>query len=306
MRDAFVKTLFNIAKNDKDVIILTGDLGFGVLKPFFEELPDRIINAGIAEQNMTSVAAGLALSGKKVFTYSIGNFPTLRCLEQIRNDCAYHDADVKIVCIGGGFTYGGLGMSHFATEDISVMRAIPNVKVFAPGDVAEAEKVTETVCKIKGTCYIRLGRGGGERVYPEHSLDDKDILKAVKLADGKDVAILCTGGILQEVYRAVNALKQEGIFVSAYSFPTVKPVDKDTILSLAKTHKALITVEENNLCGGFGSLILETLSDAGERAKLIRMGIPDVYPDVVGSQSFLRERYAINAAAIENKVKELI
>ena len=306
MRDAFVRTLLEIAKRDKDVIVLTGDLGFGVLKPFFDQLPEQIINAGIAEQNMTSVAAGLALSGKKVFTYSIGNFPTLRCLEQIRNDCAYHRADVKIVCIGGGFTYGGLGMSHFATEDISIMRALPGVSVFAPGDVTEAEKVTEEIYKTKGTCYLRLGRGGGERIYPEHSLDGKSVLKAVKLSDGKDIAVFCTGGILSEVYPVVQSLKRDGICVSAYSFPTVKPFDRETALSVADNFKTIITVEENQLSGGFGSLVSETLTDAGKGTKLIRMGIPDVYPEVVGSQQFLREKFGLNAAAIEKKIKDIL
>ena len=135
MRDTFVKTLMHIAQKDKNVILITGDLGFGVLKPFWEKFPDQFINAGIAEQDMTGFAAGMALSGKTVFTYSIGNFPTLRCIEQIRNDCAYHNANVKIVCVGGGFTYGSLGMSHHATEDIAVMRALPNVTVMAPGDL---------------------------------------------------------------------------------------------------------------------------------------------------------------------------
>ena len=129
MRDTFVRTLIEIAKADKDVHLLTGDLGFGVLKPYWEQLPEQFTNVGIAEQNMTGIAAGMALSGKKVFTYSIGNFPTLRCLEQIRNDCAYHDANVKIVCVGGGFVYGSLGMSHHATEDLAIMRALPSMVV---------------------------------------------------------------------------------------------------------------------------------------------------------------------------------
>lgn len=132
MRDAFVSTLIEIGKKDKNVILVTGDLGFGVLKPFWEALPDQFINIGIDEQNMTGFSAGLALEGKTVFTYSIGNFPTLRCLEQIRNDCAYHDANVKIVCVGGGFVYGPLGMSHHATEDLGVMRALPELPFLHP------------------------------------------------------------------------------------------------------------------------------------------------------------------------------
>ena len=148
MRDTFVRTLITLAKNNPNIELFTGDLGFGVLKPFWEQLPDQFVNAGIAEQNMTAAAAGAAGEGKIVFTYSIGNFPTLRCLEQIRNDCAYHDANVKIVCVGGGFVYGSLGMSHQATEDIAVMRALPNVAVLCPGDPAEGKNVSTRILKI--------------------------------------------------------------------------------------------------------------------------------------------------------------
>ncbi len=157
MRDTFVRTLIALAKEDPNIELMTGDLGFGVLKPFWEQLPDQFVNAGIAVQNMTSAAAGMALEGKTVFTYSIGNFPTLRCLEQIRNDCAYHHANVKIVCVGGGFVYGSLGMSHQATEDIAVMRALPDVAVLCPGDLVEAEEATRAIARYPGTCYLRLG-----------------------------------------------------------------------------------------------------------------------------------------------------
>ena len=182
MRDTFVKTLLEIAKKDKNVYLITGDLGFGVLKPFWEELPNQIINAGIAEQNMTSIAAGLAMQGKIVYTYSIGNFPTLRCIEQIRNDCAYHNANVKVVCVGGGFVYGSLGMSHHATEDIAMMRALPDVTVMAPGDLVEAEYATKAIYEQQGTCYLRLGRGGEKRIHEK--LDNFAIGKAIEIHKG--------------------------------------------------------------------------------------------------------------------------
>ena len=197
MRDTFVKTLLEIAKKDKNVYIVTGDLGFGVLKPFWDELPDQIINAGIAEQNMTSIAAGLAMQGKVVYTYSIGNFPTLRCIEQIRNDCAYHDANVKVVCVGGGFVYGSLGMSHHATEDIAMMRALPNVTVVAPGDLVEAACATKAIYETPGTCYLRLGRGGEKQIHD--SIDNFEIGKAIKIQDGEKIAIFSTGAIFDEV-----------------------------------------------------------------------------------------------------------
>ncbi len=303
MRDTFVRTLLEIAKKDKRVYIVTGDLGFGVLKPFWTELPEQIINAGIAEQNMTSVAAGLAMQGKIVFTYSIGNFPTLRCIEQIRNDCAYHSANVKIVCVGGGFVYGPLGMSHHATEDIAMIRALPDVVVLAPGDLVETECATKAIYEQQGTCYLRLGRGGEKRIHDK--LNSFSIGKAIKIKDGKKVAIFSTGAIFDEVNEAYEELNSLGINPSVYTFPTVKPIDKEVILECAKKYNVIITVEEHNLSGGFGSAVAEVLAEIdGKKAKLLRIGLDDKYSCIVGSQKYLRKRYSIDAETITKKVRE--
>ena len=303
MRDTFVKTLLEISKKDKNVYIVTGDLGFGVLKPFWTELPGQIINAGIAEQNMTSIAAGLAMQGKIVYTYSIGNFPTLRCIEQIRNDCAYHNANVKVVCVGGGFVYGSLGMSHHATEDIAMMRALPEVTVLAPGDLVEAECATKAIYETKGTCYLRLGRGGEKRIHEK--LDGFSIGKAVEIQKGEKVAIFSTGAIFDEVKEACDELKKEGKNPTVYTFPTVKPIDREVILDCAKIHKAIITVEEHNLSGGFGSAVAEVLAEIdGAKAKLNRVGLDDRYSSIVGSQKYLRRQYHIDAKSIIEKINE--
>lgn len=303
MRDTFVRTLLEIAKKDKNVYIITGDLGFGVLKPFWTELPDQIINAGIAEQNMTSIAAGLAMQGKTVYTYSIGNFPTLRCIEQIRNDCAYHNANVKVVCVGGGFVYGSLGMSHHATEDIAMMRSLPDVTVLAPGDLVEAECATKAIYETPGTCYLRLGRGGEKRIHEK--LDGFTIGKAIQIQKGENVAVFSTGAIFDEVNEACEELKVQGIIPTVYTFPTVKPIDKDVILECAKTHKAIVTVEEHNLSGGFGSAVAEVLAETdGVKAKLVRVALDDRYSCIVGSQKYLRKQYSIDAKAIIEKIKE--
>ena len=303
MRDTFVRTLLEFAKKDKNVYIITGDLGFGVLKPFWTELPDQIINAGIAEQNMTSIAAGLAMQGKTVYTYSIGNFPTLRCIEQIRNDCAYHNANVKVVCVGGGFVYGSLGMSHHATEDIAMMRSLPDVTVLAPGDLVEAECATKAIYETPGTCYLRLGRGGEKRIHEK--LDGFTIGKAIKIQKGEKVAVFSTGAIFDEVNEACEELKVQGIIPTVYTFPTVKPIDKEVILECAKTHKAIVTVEEHNLSGGFGSAVAEVLAETdGVKAKLVRVALDDRYSCIVGSQKYLRKQYSIDAKAIIERVKE--
>ncbi len=302
MRDTFVKTLLEIAKKDKNVYIVTGDLGFGVLKPFWEQLPDQIINAGIAEQNMTSIAAGLALQGKVVYTYSIGNFPTLRCIEQIRNDCAYHDANVKVVCVGGGFVYGSLGMSHHATEDIAMMRSLPNVTVVAPGDLVEAACATKAIYETPGTCYLRLGRGGEKQIHD--TIDEFQIGKAIKIKDGEKVAVFSTGAIFDEVDEACKELLKEGITPTVYTFPTVKPIDKETVLQCAEKYNTIITVEEHNLSGGFGSAVAEVLAEENVNAKLVRVALDDRYSCIVGTQKYLRQQYSIDAQAIIKKVKE--
>ena len=304
MRDTFVRTLIALAKENPNIELITGDLGFGVLKPFWERLPDQFINAGIAEQNMTSAAAGMALEGKTVFTYSIGNFPTLRCLEQIRNDCAYHGANVKIVCVGGGFVYGSLGMSHHATEDIAVMRALPEVAVLCPGDLVEAEEATKAIAKYPGTCYLRLGRGGEKRIH-DH-IDNFEIGKAIKIHDGEKIAIFSTGAIFEEVADAEAILAEHDIYPAVYTFPTVKPIDRAVIARCAADFDMIVTVEEHNIVGGFGSAVAEVLAELPERARLLRIGIHDTYSSIVGSQKYLRSQFGLDSVGIATQVLEAI
>lgn len=305
MRDTFVRTLIEIAKADKDVHLLTGDLGFGVLKPYWEQLPEQFTNVGIAEQNMTGIAAGMALSGKKVFTYSIGNFPTLRCLEQIRNDCAYHDANVKIVCVGGGFVYGSLGMSHHATEDLAIIRALPSMIVMAPGDLTEAAACTRAIYEYAGTCYLRLGRGGEQKIHD--SITDFQIGKALKVREGKKIVIFSTGGIFDEALGTVDLLKEKEIHPALYTFPTVKPIDRELIIQCADRYDLIVTIEEHNVIGGFGSAVSEVLSELPNgRARQIKIGLNDTYSCIVGSQKYLRNEYGMSAEKVANRIVDCL
>lgn len=301
MRDTFVKTLVDLAKEDKNIELVTGDLGFGVLKPYWETVPNQFTNAGIAEQNMTSLAAGMALTGKTVFTYSIGNFPTLRCLEQIRNDCAYHNANVKIVCVGGGFVYGSLGMSHHATEDIAILRALPDVVVLAPADLTEAEAATKAIAEYKGTCYLRLGRGGEKRIHEK--IDNFQIGKAIKVKDGTRVAIFSTGAIFEEISESLEILKESGINPAVYTFPTIKPLDTDVIKECAKKFDIIVTCEEHNIVGGFGSAVAEVMAElTNKNAHLLRIGLDDEYSIKVGNQRYLRQQYGMDGKSIAKKI----
>ncbi len=306
MRDAFTAALQELAKSDPGIFLITGDLGFGVLKPYWETYPHQFFNAGISEQAMTGIAAGMALSGKTVFTYSIGNFPTLRCLEQIRNDCAYHQANVKIVCVGGGFVYGSLGMSHHATEDMAILRALPDVAVFTPGDPSEVRAVMPILTYHPGTCYLRLGRGGEPTLHSK-PIENYRIGQGLCLREGQDVALLSAGGILSQTMAAAEILEKQGIWAGVYSFPTLKPLDEDLIKRLARELPLLVTVEEHTNLGGLGGAVAETVGDlAGSRARVMRIGMQDVYSSIVGSQQYLREQYGLDAASIAQKTMQAL
>ena len=222
MRNSFFRALEEHAQ--PETVFITGDLGFGVLDNFIKKFPAQFINAGVAEQNMVGMAAGLALAGKKVFAYSIANFTTLRPLEQIRNDVAYHNLNVTIVSVGGGLAYGSLGVSHHATEDIAIMRAIPNMKVFAPGDTVEAYHITKKIItEISGPVYLRLGRAGEATIHSEESIKKIILGKGFPLIESssKELALLSTGGMLETAVNVSAMLKEKGIESSVYSFHTI-------------------------------------------------------------------------------------
>jgi transketolase len=305
MRDHFIKRLESLAQADKRIVLISGDLGFGVFDNYRKNLPDQFINAGVAEQNMTMLAAGMALEGHIAFTYSIGNFPTLRCLEMIRNDAAYHDANVKVVCIGGGFSYGALGISHHATEDLAIMRALPGVTVVSPGGLWEVMEATEAIANTSGTCYLRLDKDYGDDA--PRSGETFQLGKARTLRDGGDVAILVTGGILREVQAAVSALEGKGISARVMSVHTIKPLDKAAILQAASETGAVVSVEEHTIHGGLGGAVAETLLDAGVMPRrFLRIGLEAGFSSIVGSQSYLRMRYNMDAPSITARIEKLL
>lgn len=306
MRDHVIAAVTELAETDSRIILVNGDLGYNVLNRFEDRFPERYLNVGIAEQNMTSVAAGLALEGNVVFTYSIGNFPTLRCMEQIRNDVCYHRANVKILAVGGGFAYGDLGMSHHATEDIAMMRALPNMRVYVPADTIEAVACLRDAYQHDGPAYIRMARG---REPDQHSAGAQvDITKIIPLRETPgDVAILSTGTILSEAILLQRDLQASGIDAALYSCPCVKPLDAEGIRRLARSHRLLVTMEDHNIIGGFGGAVAEVLSELpGSRAALLRIGLPDTYTEIVGSQDYLREQYGLSAGRVKPRIlKEL-
>ena len=306
MRDTFIKQLLELALKDPRIMLVTGDLGFGVFDKFREQCSTQFLNAGIAEQNMTGLATGLALEGRIVFTYSIANFPTLRCLEQIRNDACYHNANVKVVSIGGGFSYGALGISHHATEDLAIMRSLPDLTVVSPCGLWETGEATKALVDMPGTCFLRLDKSFGND-FPIEEVEQFELGRARVLKKGTDVSIMVTGGILEEVQQAADLLESNGISVQIISIHTVKPLDKETIIKAAKDTSMIVTVEEHTIHGGLGGAVAETLMDNNVYPhKFLRIGLEAGFSSIVGSQKYLRKQYGLDAEAIAGKIRKLL
>ena len=303
MRDSFITELKNQAENNEKIILITADLGFKIFDDFKQDLPNQFINVGVAEQNMTEVASGLALEGFKVFTYSIGNFSTLRCLEQIRNDICYHELDITVVSSGAGFSYGQLGISHFATEDLAIMSALPNMSVFVPADAWESTLITKYLIKTKGPKYLRIDKSeGGSASKKDIKFEDgfREICK------GQRIIIISIGGILEEAIKTKEILKKENYEISILSVFKMKDLNEKKLISIIRNFDHIITLEEHTLMGGLFSRISEICIDNKFMPKsIIRFGIPDAFPKVVGSQSYLRNYYGIDSKSLTQEILKL-
>jgi transketolase len=305
VRDAFIARLTLLAEREPRIMLITGDLGFGVLTRFAADRPRQFLNAGVAEPNMTGLATGLALDGRIVFTYSIANFPTLRCLEQVRNDAAYHDADVKIVSIGGGFSYGALGMSHHATEDLAILRAIPSITVVSPGCLWEVEEATEAIIRTPGVCYLRLDKSSAGRTNADGEVFQLGRMRVVR--DGDDVSLFATGGILGIALHAAERLAGEGISARVVSVHTIRPFDAETLFRACRETRGVVTIEEHVVDGGLGGLVAETCLEAGVVPRgFHRIGLRAGFSSIIGSQEYLRSRYGMDEEAIATAARALV
>ncbi|MCA6112783.1 transketolase family protein [Bradyrhizobium cenepequi] len=303
MRNAFINSLYELAAARDDIFLLCGDLGYSVLEVFADRFPDRFLNVGVAEQNMTEVAAGLAREGYNVFTYSIGNFSTLRAMEQIRYDVCYHEASVKVVAVGAGYAYGPQGVSHHATEDIAMLRAIPNLTVCAPADPVEARAAAYFMASHCGPGYVRINKTGEASIHdPATSLDFAPG-RLLPVQAGNDVAILATGAI---VAHALLEVRAAGKSWSVFSVPFVGGYDPAQLREIAQAHGLLVTMEEHQLNGGFGSSIVEALSDMyavgnlPSMPRVRRIAIPNCFIGTAGSQDYLRATAGLTLASLRS------
>lgn len=300
MRIAFINTLIKEAEKNKDIMLLTGDLGFTVFEEFKSKYPDRFINVGVAEQNLMGVASGLALTGKTVFAYSIATFATMRPFEQIRTDIASHNLPVIVVGSGAGLSYGHDSITHHATEDIHLMRGIPGITIFSPADPYEVAWATKESIKLRRPIYLRLGKRNEPLLYKKSA--KLKVGKGSVLLSGKDVAIVATGNIVSNALEAAKIISKSNIFPTVISMHTLKPLDKELIKRLSNKFPIIVSVEEHNVIGGLGSSIAEVLAQNSRSVKLISIGIPDRFLFEIGSHNYLREIIGLSPRQIAKKI----
>lgn len=305
MRNAYIAALYGLAKEDRRILALVADNGAIVYDKYRKDFPDRFFNFGISEANMVSVAAGLASCGKIPFAYTISCFLTMRAFEQVRNDVCMQKMNVKLAGIGAGFVYSALGPTHHATEDIALMRALPGMTIFSPADPLEARNVTVAAAAIDGPVYIRLSVGGTPKIYK----DDYDFKtgKAVTLREGKDIALIATGGIVFDVLQAADELKAMGISVRVINMHTIKPIDKDIILEAARETKAIVTIEEHTILGGLGSAVAEVVLEGTKKSiKFKRMGLDGTFPEGYGTYQDMKELNGLSKKDVITTARELL
>jgi transketolase len=285
---------------DDRVVLLTADLGFHVLEPLFESHPQRVINVGVAEQNMAGVATGLAHSGRIPFIYSIATFASLRGYEFIRNGAIVHGLPVRVVGIGGGFEYGAAGISHYALEDLALMRIQPGMTVVAPADGAQAAAALRATWELPGPVYYRVGKNDRASLQ---ALEGRFRVGHVEvLRRGGDAALLATGAIATEAAEACSQLQAMGVSCTLAMVACLAPAPRDEIASLLGSVPVAVTVETHYVDGGLGSLTAEVIAEEGVHCRLIRAGVDSVPDRYSGSQGYMERRFRLDAASLVNRV----
>jgi len=308
MRRKCLDMVLGLARKDERIFFLGSDLGFETLKDFREQIPERFIMEGINEAHAVGTAAGLAMEGKIVYVNTIATFLTRRAFEQVTLDLCMHNVRVRLIGNGGGLVYAPLGSTHLAFEDIAIMRALPNMTIVAPADADEMERFMPLSVEHPGPIYIRLAKGFDPVVSNDKT--PFEIGRGLPMREGGDVLIVTTGITLRLALPAADALSKKGIEAAILHMPTVKPLDEESLLDLASSVKAVVTVEEHTMIGGLGSAVAEILAEAGfdKPLRFRRIGIPDVFPDEkgYGSQDSLMASHGITAERIVSVTEGLL
>jgi len=294
MRDTFASELTNLAGSDPRVVLLMGDIGNHMFDRFKELYPTRFFNCGIAESNMISVAAGLAMSGFRPFVYTFAAFDIGRPFEQIRVDLAFQNLPVVIIGLGGGLTYSPLGPTHYICEDLAITRALPNMTVICPADTVETRAAIRAALQKEGPVYIRIGKKNEPVIHETHP--DFVIGKGITIEEGTDICILGAGTIVPNVIAAAHLLRESGLKTRVVSFHTIKPLDTDLLETVFSDYPLVVTVEEHSLIGGLGSAVAEWTSDQSlpRKGHLLRIGIPDEFLHYAIHPKSTREAYGLS------------
>lgn len=304
MRNAYLNTLYDLAAHDENVLSLVSDNGLIVYDDFRRDFPKQYFNFGISEGNMITVAAGMASCGKIPFAYTIGAFLAYRSFEFIKLDVCLQKLNVKIVGIGAGMAYSTLGPTHHATEDIAVLRALPNLTLFSPATPIETKEVIKAAYKINGPVYIRLGTNNEPEIY-----DDKykfEVGKGVKIKDGNDITFVTTGSITYAALQVAKLLEEKNVSVRVINIHTIKPFDKDIIEQAANETNRIITIEEHNIIGGLGSAVAEVIAELGLSTKLERIGLNDQFAIGYGTPIQVKEINNLDERGIYIKVCRML
>jgi transketolase len=303
MRLAFVQTLIKLAEKDKNVWLVTGDLGFSVFEGFKERFPEQYLNVGVAEQNLIGTAAGLALAGKRPFVYSITTFATMRPYEQIRNDVCYQNLPVVIIGGGSTFSYSTFGCTHMPFEDFALMRVLPHMAVLSPGDPLEVRELIHRAYERGGPAYMRIAKKGEPAVHQKGV--SIELGKSVEVRAGTDASIIVTGRQLPSALAAAELLQKKGVNVRVLSMHTIKPLDEEAIVRAAEETGAMVTCEEHSIIGGLGSAVAEVLMRRGVALPFATIGVTDEFPNGVGSQDFFLKQYGLTPEGIAERVRSI-
>lgn len=304
MRNAFAAVITELAEADKRVVLLSGDIGNRLFDTFKKKFPDRFYNCGVAEANMTGMAAGMALCGLRPFTYTITPFATTRALEQIRVDICYHNVPVTIVGTGSGLSYASLGPTHHSCEDVGLLRCLPNMTILCPADAVEVRQAMAAVLKHEGPAYIRLGKKGEPVIHREPPTFV--IGRGITVRDGTDICILGMGNVVCIALEAADLLQTAGVSAKVVSMHTVKPLDEALLEDSFDRFGLVVVVEEHSRIGGLGSAVAEWL--AARRApggRLLAFGTADEFMCEAGSQEYARRRFGLTAPEIARRSLEL-
>jgi len=300
MQKAYLQTLTELAEGDRNVLSLIGDSGTGYDELFRRDFPGQFFDFGIAEEHMVAAAAGLASRGKIPFVYTAGAFLAYRAFEFIRDDLCFQRQNVKVAGMGSGLAWSTLGPTHHTTEDLSVLRALPELTIFSPASPLEVRRVVQAAYGIEGPVYLRLGMGGEPELYPEGT--GFEVGKALELRSGDDLAIFSTGSVTGEVLGAARMLEGAGIGARVVNVHTIKPFDGESVLRAAEETGMIFSVEEHSTAGGLGGLMGETLSDAGAGVPLKRIGIPGVFARGYGTLQEVRRANGLDSESLFRRI----